>query len=216
MRLHSRWKEEGEGIVPTPIADPPAEESCVANDDYHSFTERLRTMKEEDPYAIEEYLQLGAEEAFYLAAEAKVLSVDTSEAVTLTSSDLWLHFCSLNSSFCARYAAYLHYRAGNWVPKSGLKFGVDFLLYKEGPLSYHSSFGVVVKEEREGVNQSNLTWKEVIALGRVCESASKDLLVCCVTWPQGTTQYRLKEPNCVTAATITDVLVKRWVPEKDR
>ena len=215
MRLHQKWRAGETHVVDTPSEVPtPAEGSSEADEDYQEFVLCLSTMKEEDPYFVEEYLQLGAEEAFYLAAEASVLSVESWNSETLTNHELWVHFCSLSERFCARYAAYKHYRAGNWVPKSGLKFGADFLLYKEGPLSYHSSFAIVVREEEESEarKHSALTWKEVISLNRVSESARKDLLVCHVTWPQGIT----KSEPCVERAHITNVLVKRWVPEKDR
>lgn len=266
MKLHSQWKEEGQGTMTsmatttnmatitsmakmtsmatttsmakmtsmatttnmatmtsmetmTSMAETKVEctPTLSVNDDYQQFILRLKAIKKDDPYPLEEYLQLSPEEAFYLAAEAGVLTVesDSEEAGTLTISDLWLHFSSLSMSFCARYAAYSHYRAGNWVPKSGLKFGVDFLLYKESPLSYHSSFAIVVREEgveSEG-GKNNLTWKEVIGLDRVSGSARKDLLMCHVTWPEGITKG---EPCCVDRATITDILVKRWVPQKDR
>lgn len=218
----AQWTEEEEG-TPSMVETGPTlgstsvDEKSSLDDDYQKFILRLNAVKKNDPYFIEEYLQLGAEEAFYLAAEVGLLTVNTDEARILTNNDLWLHFNSLNTSFCSRYAAYSHYRAGNWVPKSGLKFGVDFLLYKESPLSYHSSFAVVVKadgEAREGTKYRNsLTWREVVALGRVSESARKDLLVCHVTWPRGATK---EKPCCIDTATVTDILVKRWIPERDR
>lgn len=187
-----------------------------------AFVGRLKAIKKDDPYFMDEYLQLGAEEAFYLATEVKVLSIVKTKAAVLTDGELWVHFSQLCSLFYARYAAYAHYRAGNWVPKSGLKFGVDFLLYKEGPLSYHSSFAIVIKVEEEGGNGSKhgskgsgLTWKEVIAQDRVSESAGKDLLICHVIKPQGMTEERLREP-CIHLMRVKNVLVKRWVPEKDR
>lgn len=195
---------------------PILEDTSVEEREYQNFISRLKAIKQDDPYPLEEYLQLSAEEAFYLAAEVGVLVVERDAGGTLTNSDLWLHFTQLSKSFCTRYAAYSHYRAGNWVPKSGLKFGVDFLLYKENPLSYHSSFAVVVREEGEGgqgVKNHQLTWKEVIARNRVCESAKKDLLMCHVTWPVG---IQLTEPCCIDRAIVTDTLVKRWVPERDR
>lgn len=185
-------------------------------EDYQCFISRLEALKRDDPYHIQEYLQLGAEEAFYLVSEAKVLSVHVEgNGTAMTNSELWHHFTSLSSSFCSRYAAYQHYRAGNWVPKSGLKFGMDFVLYKESPLSYHSSFTVKVKEGGGG-SDGGMTWKDVIALGRVSESSVKDLLVCEVVWPRHMAEGGMREPSCVNVATITDVLVKRWVPEKDR
>ena len=206
----------GESSVKVAESEPVkalTKEVDTLRDDYQCFISRLEALKRDDPYHIEEYLLLGAEEAFYLVSEAKVLRVEGNGAA-MTDSELWHHFTSLNSSFCSRYAAYRHYRAGNWVPKSGLKFGVDFVLYKESPLSYHSSFTVIVKEG--GGSDGTMTWKDVIALGRVSESAVKDLLVCQVAWPRDMAEGGMREPGCVNVATVTDVLVQRWVPERDR
>lgn len=186
----------------------------------------IEQFKDDSCQHLEEYLQLGAEEALYLAAEAKVLSVVNTKAVILTENELWVHFSQLNHSFPARYAAYAHYRTGNWVPNSGLKFGVDFLLYKESPLSYHSSFAVVVKEEFQGEDELHssseqlkgrgLTWREVITQDRVAESAGKDLLICHVTKPGGVVEETLTGTCSVDLLTIDDVIVIRWVPEQDR
>lgn len=191
-------------------------------EDYQSFVERLLAIKSEDPYHMDEYLQLGREEAFYLAAKAKVLSVVNSEAVTLSEDQLWAHFARGSSSFPVRYAAYAHYRTGNWVPKSGLKYGVDFLLYKESPLAYHSSFSVVVREEEEaedtkcGTKRGDLTWREVIAQDRVSESALKDLLICHVTKPGGVSEETLRQSCCAETMVVRDTMVKHWIPERDR
>ena len=229
IKLHSEWIAEGEGISneteTTPVKDENSrgdtemkDEECsghieMKDDEYQEFVTRLKEIK--DPYIMEEYLQLCAEEAFYLTAETKILNVTTTEATKLTEKDLWVHFSELDRSFYARYAAYRHYRMGNWVPKSGLKFGVDYLLYKEGPLFYHSSFAVVIRET-EGDSKDGLKWREVIALGRVNEAAGKDLLVCHVTRPQGILKSQLREPACIESVAIKDVLISRWLPEKDR
>lgn len=190
----------------------------IVNDEksYSEFVQRLQEMQRSDPLCLEEYLQLGAEEAFYLAADAKVLNVQNAAMNnTLTLCELWQHFTQTQKTFPARYAAYVHYRNGNWVPKSGLKFGVDFVLYKESPLSYHSSFAVIVKEERTVQGEwKGLTWKEIVALNRVSESASKDLLFCHVKTPSG--EESLKYPACLLSMSVKDTIIKRWVPEKDR
>ena len=221
-KLHSAWRKEDTAVISeeegvSTTGDCSAVTSHVTegsgdagDDDYQEFVSRLKAIREKDPYAIEEYLQLGAEEAYYLVAEIDILSVKSDKGETLTSYALWLHFASLSRSFCSRYAAYSHYRAGNWVPKSGLKYGVDFVLYKESPLTYHSSFAVVV---REGRDQSHLTWRDVVALNRASESSGKDLLVCSVTWPQAATEDPERTPS---AARVSDIFVKRWVPKKDR
>ncbi len=219
IKLHSQWKE-GDGAARKESGSLVLESGPVVDDEksYCEFVQRLLEIRRSDPMCLEECLQLGAEEAFYLAAEAKVLSIQNAEAATLSFVELWQHFGMMNKSFPARYVAYAHYRTGNWVPKSGLKFGVDFLLYKEGPLSYHSSFAVIVKEEGHlEAERKSLTWKEVIALNRVSESAGKELLICHVGRPSGdSAEESMRDPACVQFMSVKDTMIKRWVPEKDR
>lgn len=42
--------------------------------------------------------------------------------------------------FPASYAAYEYYRNENWIPKSGLKYGGNFVLYRKGPAYYHAEY----------------------------------------------------------------------------
>ena len=223
MKLHSQWKEAGfkegsqESASKLPIATPLSTDKI---EDESEQQDRLIPVHGEDPYPIDEYLQLGAEEAYYLATKLKVLKV--TGAKELADTELWTHFACLDTSFPARYAAYAHYRAGNWVPKSGLKFGVDFTLYKDNPSSYHSSFAVVVKDEggweEEGASckkgRDPLTWSEVIAQNRVSESSGKDLLICHASRCEETEKPDLEGVH--KFMDIEDVIVQRWVPEQDR
>ena len=38
------------------------------------------------------------------------------------------------------YAAYHYYRSLGWVVKGGIKFCVDYLLYKRGPVFQHAEY----------------------------------------------------------------------------
>ena len=60
-------------------------------------------------------------------------------------------FCSLslprslshpgpNNPFIIKYAVYHHFRSLGWVVRGGLKFSVDYLLYKRGPVFSHAEF----------------------------------------------------------------------------
>ena len=46
-----------------------------------------------------------------------------------------LHF---DNPFLINYMVYHHYRALGWVVRGGLKFCVDYLLYKRGPVFSHA------------------------------------------------------------------------------
>ena len=43
-----------------------------------------------------------------------------------------------DNPFLVHYAAYHYYRALGWVVKGGIKFCVDLLLYKRGPVFHHA------------------------------------------------------------------------------
>ena len=43
-----------------------------------------------------------------------------------------------DNPFIVDYAVYHHYRSLGWTVKSGLKFCVDYLLYKRGPAFDHA------------------------------------------------------------------------------
>ena len=108
-----------------------------------------------------------------------------------------------------------------------LKFGVDFLRYKQGTSFYHSTYAVVVtlieqsslKPSLESLSKppaTGLTWREVIALDRVNEAAGKELIVCYVVKPPSLSEVQLKLSTCIASLEIREVFVKRWVPEKER
>ena len=194
-------------------------EGSSFRDEYHRFAERMRQLAEEDAYPITEYLQLSSEEAFYLVHELGVLDIFSSEEKQRTAPELWNHFCKGDQRFVERYIAYQYFRKQGWVPKSGLKFGVDFLLYKEGPAVYHSSYAVIVKVTERLLAQkcfdatTDLTWQEMISLCRVNESAVKDLMVSYVIKPENFSEGNL---DCLSEFEVREVFVSRWVPDRER
>lgn len=45
-----------------------------------------------------------------------------------------------DNPFLVNYAVYHHYRSLGWVIRSGIKFCVDYLLYKRGPVFHHAEW----------------------------------------------------------------------------
>lgn len=43
-----------------------------------------------------------------------------------------------DNPFLVHYAVYHHFRTLGWVVKGGIKFCVDYLLYKRGPVFHHA------------------------------------------------------------------------------
>ena len=197
-------------------------------DQHLTHQAKHRTEDFGDSTAVTEYLQLSSEEAFYLQHEEVVLEVHSSlEAAvekSCTSCELWNFFCECDGQFIGKYTAYRYYKKQGWVPKSGLKFGVDFLLYKHGPAYYHSSYGVLVKMIDQSTSSGlvgetsngGLTWHDMISLCRVNESAGKDLLICYITKPSVMTKEELQLPSCVSKFLVQEVFVNRWIPDRER
>lgn len=255
LLLHAQWREEKEKVLASlqqdddkgKILSEQSTNKVVIKEDSDVGTATLSELVEPcelDLYPVAEPLCLSSEEAFYLVTEKELLTVHTPTALsTLSAEELWKEFCSYCKRFPFTYFAYHHYRKMGWVPKSGFKFGVDFILYKDGPEFYHSSYAVLVCEKyREAAEvdrdftgttaacgigmevQSKfdekpaseetdiLKWTDVIAHCRVCESSGKELVVAYVTVPSPF----LSSPKCIQFMTLHEVLVTRWLPERNR
>src|SRR5690606_13326568 len=50
----------------------------------------------------------------------------------LDEDECYRRFTAKQPNFAASYAAYHHFRKSDWIPKSGLKYGADFVLYRKG------------------------------------------------------------------------------------
>lgn len=172
-------------------------------------------------------LLLFPEEAFYLCHYGwlTVHKLQDGCQQSLSLSHLWTQFLSRDSSFVEKYICYWHFRAQGWVPKCGLKFGTDFLLYKDGPAMHHSSYAVLVCREPLGGGQQRqavegLTWQDVAVSVRVNEAAKKEVLVCKVMPPVASLVEDVSHvPLAVEAMghfSVHCTVVKRWVPERSR
>ncbi|PYI22945.1 hypothetical protein BO99DRAFT_409716 [Aspergillus violaceofuscus CBS 115571] len=167
--------------------------------------------EEEPALQNEEHLHLSNEEAFFLAYGLGALTIldDTREAVITTSTLLPL-FCQHadfpprgpssemkpDDTFLISYVVYHHFRSLGWVVRSGVKFGVDYLLYNRGPVFSHAEFAVVVipsytdsywseTEERRKhcEKQVSRSWWWLHCVNRVQAQVKKSLVVCYVEVP---------------------------------
>ena len=66
------------------------------------------------------------------------LAVSDEAGHRMSRVECWQKFRAAQPNFACSYVAYHHLRSRGWVPKSGLKFGVDFLAYRKGPAYFHS------------------------------------------------------------------------------
>ncbi|XP_076972623.1 tRNA-splicing endonuclease subunit Sen2 isoform X2 [Tamandua tetradactyla] len=163
--------------------------------------QRKRLICRRNPYRIFEYLQLSLEEE------------------PLTIVKLWKAFTSIQPTFRTTYMAYHYFRSKGWVPKVGLKYGTDLLLYRKGPPFYHASYSVIIElvdDHFEGSLRRPFSWKSLAALSRVSVNVSKELMLCYLIKPSTITDKEMESPECMKSIKVQEVILSRWVSSRER
>ncbi|XP_054243661.1 tRNA-splicing endonuclease subunit Sen2 [Indicator indicator] len=171
-----------------------------------------------NPFRISEYLQLSLEEAFFLVYALGCLSIYYGEE-PLTIVKLWEVFSEVKPHFRTTYMAYHYFRSKGWVPKVGLKYGTDLLLYRKGPPFYHASYSVIaelVDDSFEGALRRPLCWKALSGLNRTTANASKELMLCYLIRPSDMTDEEMATPECMRRIKVQELIVSRWVSSRER
>ncbi|NXD05936.1 SEN2 endonuclease, partial [Nothocercus nigrocapillus] len=199
------------------------EESSLYPED-NSAGEQENSVKKEklvcrrNPFRIFEYLQLSLEEAFFLVYALGCLTIYYGEE-PLTVLKLWEIFSEVKPNFQTTYMAYHYFRSKGWVPKVGLKYGTDLLLYRKGPPFYHASYSVIaelVDDNFEGSLQRSLSWKSLSGLNRTTVNASKELMLCYLIRPSDMTEKEMSTPECMKRIKVQELIVSRWVSSRER
>ncbi|XP_044181935.1 tRNA-splicing endonuclease subunit Sen2-like isoform X1 [Acropora millepora] len=183
-------------------------------------------VKKDDPYKVYEQLQLTLEEAFFLSYGLGCLSVLNRDKRPMSLREMWYSFCAAKKDFISSYVTYHYFRSKGWVPKVGLKYGTDWVLYKEGMPFYHSSYSVIVQmiesdhlelDKNNGNMLSHqLTWPQLCGVSRVSGHAAKEVMLCFVIPPADMTIDELSSPKCITRFKIQEIVLRRWIPERAR
>ncbi|NXS55578.1 SEN2 endonuclease, partial [Brachypteracias leptosomus] len=171
-----------------------------------------------NPFRIFEYLQLSLEEAFFLVYALGCLSIYYGEE-PLTILKLWEVFSDVKPDFKTTYMVYHYFRSRGWVPKVGLKYGTDLLLYRKGPPFYHASYSVIaelVDDNFEGSLRRPLSWKTLSGLNRTTVNASKELMLCYLIKPSDMTEKEMSTPECMKRIKVQELIVTRWVSSRER
>lgn len=201
----------------------------------------------------QEHLHVSLEEAFFLSYSLGVLDVypsseseDSAEPFS-TASLLSLfrrhsYYPARNLSmpaepddpFMLSYATYHHFRSMGWVVRSGIKFGVDYLLYNRGPAFSHADFAVTVipsysdphwndtDQQRKSLeSKSKKSWWWLHGINRVQAQVLKTLILCYVDVPAPSSLKVEKGAEVDIGALfakykVRDVVVKRWTPNRSR
>ncbi|KAG8854575.1 tRNA splicing endonuclease subunit sen2 [Tulasnella sp. 330] len=195
-----------------------------------------------EPVEQMEHLQLTLQEAFFLSWALgclRVLNPETECYLTIQdllqrSLDTSLPFTPPELSrrpdnpFLVNYAIYHHYRSLGWVVKGGIKFCVDYLLYKKGPVFSHAEFALVVcpvyedptDEETSPFDLPNskpMDWAWFSTINRVSSQVKKTLILAYVIIPSSKRlEVVLDTPECLTQYSVHEVVVRRFIPARMR
>ncbi len=173
-----------------------------------------------------EHLQLSLEEAFFLSYALGVLEVRNG-STKLDSHEILRSFCNLTTSppgfnlFLVRYVAYHHFRTSGWVVKSGVKFGVDFLLYKRGPSFSHAEFGIVLLPTLHasiGEGSPQLNWHQLHCINRVNAQVRKTVILVYVEIIETRKALEAKGSirEMLESFRIHEYAIQRWQPNRSR
>ncbi|POS73329.1 hypothetical protein DHEL01_v208276 [Diaporthe helianthi] len=199
---------------------------------------------EREPVINKEHLQLLPEEALFLAfafGALKVLDSTTREAIgpkdllTLLRRNSYFppRLPSQNlepdDPFLIQYAVYHHFRSLGWVPRAGIKFGTDWLLYTRGPVFDHAEYGVLVLPSYSdpywklvGKQAPRKSWHWLMGVNRVLSKVYKSVLLVYVDVPPPSALLEDGSPRddglaeLLKKYQIREQLVKRWSSNRNR
>jgi len=144
----------------------------------------------------------------------------------MSLSEMWHTFCEAKQEFISNYIAYHYFRSKGWVPKLGIKYGTDLVLYKEGMPFYHSSYSVIVRlvesqhldkeKQEDSMPCRQLSWLQLCGVSRVNEHAAKEVMICYVIKPPDITKEEMSSPKCISRFRLQEVVLRRWIPERAR
>ncbi|ODA82484.1 hypothetical protein RJ55_00991 [Drechmeria coniospora] len=190
-----------------------------------------------------EHLQLTTEEAFFLAFGLGALRVtDPLSGAVLPARDMLRLFRQHSyfpprveaddpepgpdDTFLLHYVVYHHFRSLGWVPRAGIKFGVDWLLYTRGPVFDHAEFGLIVIPSYSdawwrdsGKQAAQKTWHWLHSTVRVLSHATKSLVLVYVDVPARPAFDDALEKGISSALAlykVREVMVKRWSSNRNR
>ncbi|CAD6893835.1 unnamed protein product [Tilletia controversa] len=206
-----------------------------------------------------ERMQLSLQETFFLAGMLGVLDVRDEQDRLLHLEDLYhtllrsplsptvraqpsvqpTTYLRPDNPFLVHYIAYHHFRSLGWVVKTGLKFCVDLLIYKRGPVFSHAEFAVLVVPVYEDPEDAKsypfetpllncsgeLDWIKFHTYNRVNTHVQKTLILAHVHIPalsRTPTSYlsspeeMVKQLKAGQLWSVREVAIRRWSPARMR
>ena len=116
--------------------------------------------------------ELSLIEACYLLENNVITIYDVKEKKDLNPKEFFEIAKKIHSKFEEKYIIYKDLREKKYIPRPGLKFGADFVVYKKGPGLEHSLFMVHVLP-----HDSEITAIDMVRAGRLATSVRKKFVI---------------------------------------
>jgi len=116
--------------------------------------------------------ELSLIEAYYLLEKDKITIYNVKDDTFLDIEEFYNLAKTIHHKFEEKYVIYKDLRDKNYVPRPGLKFGADFVVYRRGPGLEHSLFMVLVLQQ-----DSKLTATDMVRAGRLATSVRKRFVI---------------------------------------
>ncbi|MFX0019007.1 MAG: tRNA-intron lyase [Promethearchaeota archaeon] len=116
--------------------------------------------------------ELSIEEAYYLLLNRKITIFDPINNKDLTAKEFFKIAKKIHNKFEEKFIIYQDLREKGYVPRPGLKFGADFVVYRKGPGLEHSPFIVHVLP-----HDTKLTAIDMVRAGRLATSVRKKFVI---------------------------------------
>lgn len=191
-----------------------------SDSDTENYLKEIKPKIECEGFPVLEALHLTFEETFFLLYGLGCLNVVNFDGTLLDIDSTWKYFCKVDKDFVQKYVVYHYFRSKGWVVKPGIKYGGDFLLYKQGPAFYHASYVVVVDVVdadtliREPTKSTrNFTWNHLLGLERLSETAAKEILYAQVMWPSTVSKSSTPNVDALSEFSVRELLWRRWNPK---
>lgn len=161
-----------------------------------------------------EHLQLTLVEAFYSSFVAKCLVLkDMNGKILNDPTATWSMFCDCSKRFPLLFVAYCRYRSARWIPRSGVKYGVDWVLYPASTKKHsHAPYCIILRfATNSEATQIDRSWIRLQNRLRLVKNVAKTLVIATITLKQNVDVTKSFE-TAFRMAEISEMTVDRWIP----
>ncbi len=116
--------------------------------------------------------ELSLIEALYLLEKEKITIFDAKNDKYLSPKEFHEIGKKIHHKFEEKYIIYQDLRKKGYIPRPGLKFGADFVVYKKGPGLEHSAFIAHVLP-----HDAKITAIDMVRAGRLATSVRKKFVI---------------------------------------